>query len=195
MNKDDGFYWVNEPATWRKEANCLSFTTDNKTDFWSKTWYGFERFSGHFYGVDVVGDFTFQVRVRADFTTLYDQAGIMFLADKDHWLKAGVEFNDGAPAIGSVLTLQHSDWATAPFPPDAKADEFWMRLTRKGDALRLQYSTDGKTWPLLRLAHFPRSDRCAVGVMSCTPERGGLSSQFDNFFIGPASDKDLHDLS
>lgn len=187
------FYWVNEPRDWQREAGKLSVTTDANTDFWRKTWYGFERFSGHFFGADVVGDFSFQVKVRAEFEALYDQAGIMLLGDAHHWLKAGVEFNDGAPAIGSVLTLQHSDWATGVFPGDAGT--FWMRLTRRGDALRLQYSADGQHWPLLRLAHFPGFDQLAVGVMCCTPERAGLRVQFDELQLTPPLDKDLHDLT
>ncbi|MFW0766655.1 DUF1349 domain-containing protein [Trabulsiella odontotermitis] len=187
------FCWVNEPHSWRRENDTLWVTTDEGTDFWHKTWYGFERFSGHFYGCDVKGDFTFQVKICGDFNTLYDQAGIMLMQDKDHWLKAGIEYNDGAPAIGSVLTLGHSDWATGLFPGDAAL--FWMRLTRKGDSLRLQYSADGKSWPLLRLAHFPGSGKCSVGVMCCTPERGGLSVRFDDFLLAPAFDNALHDLS
>lgn len=187
------FYWVNAPRQWRQEDGALLVTTDEKTDFWNDTWYGFKRFSGHFYGADVSGDFTFQVKVKAAFSALYDQAGIMLLADPNHWLKAGVEINDGAPAIGSVLTLGHSDWAPGIFP--ASADQFWMRLTRKGDALRLQYSADGQTWPLLRLAHFPADKACAVGVMCCTPERGGLAVRFEDMMLTPALDKDLHDLS
>ena len=99
------FQWINEPATWSEEDGSLSVVTDEETDFWRETWYGFERFSGHIYATEAAGDFTFQVRVRADFSTLYDQAGIMLMQDARHWLKAGIEYNDGAPAIGSVLTL------------------------------------------------------------------------------------------
>ena len=110
------FQWINEPATWSEEDGSLSVVTDEETDFWRETWYGFERFSGHIYATEAAGDFTFQVRVRADFSTLYDQAGIMLMQDARHWLKAGIEYNDGAPAIGSVLTLGTSDWATGIFP-------------------------------------------------------------------------------
>ncbi|QKJ87615.1 DUF1349 domain-containing protein [Paramixta manurensis] len=187
------FYWINEPQHWQQSGTALSVTTDAKTDFWSQTWYGFKRFSGHFYGCEVIGDFTFQVKVKADFSALYDQAGIMLMTDEDHWLKAGIEFNDGSPAIGSVLTLEHSDWATGHFP--ASADVFWMRITRKADSLRLQYSTDGKSWPLLRLAYFPASEKCRVGVMCCTPERAGLVVKFEDFLLTGALDKELHDLS
>ncbi|MCT4713949.1 DUF1349 domain-containing protein [Enterobacteriaceae bacterium H18W14] len=190
---DTQYHWLNEPQNWSLDKDVLSVVTDHNTDFWQKTWYGFERFSGHIFAREVTGDFTFQVRVRADFTTLYDQAGIMFMADEKHWLKAGIEFNDDAPAIGSVLTLGHSDWATGVFPGEAK--EFWMRLTRKQDSLRLQYSTDGQQWPLLRLSCFPEREKCAVGVMCCTPERGGLAVQFDHIQLTPALDKTLHDLT
>lgn len=117
----------------------------------------------------------------------------MLMVDESHWLKAGIEFNDGAPAIGSVLTLGHSDWATGVFPGNANL--FWIRLTRKGDSLRLQYSADGKTWPLLRLAHFPVANKCRVGVMCCTPQRGGLAVNFEDIVLSDALNKDLHDLS
>jgi len=186
------FYWLNEPQQWRDTQGKIEVLTDGNTDFWRKTWYGFERFSGHGYVRDVTGDFTFQVRIQARFSELYDQAGVLLVADDQNWLKAGIEFNDGAPAIGSVLTQVFSDWATGIFTGDA--GDFWLRLSRKGDALRLQYSTDGRVWPLLRLCHFPHP-RCAVGVMCCTPERSGLAVSFTEMALTPLLEKELHDLS
>jgi len=186
------FNWINEPEEWQYENGTLQVITDDKTDFWQKTWYGFSRFSGHIFAADVADDFTFQVKVCADFNTLYDQAGIMLMIDEHHWLKAGIEYNDGAPAIGSVLTRENSDWATGIFPGDPRM--FWLRLTRKGDSLRLQYSTDGEHWPLLRLGWFPRGP-AKVGVMCCTPERRGLAVDFQDMTLTPPVDKDLHDLS
>ena len=116
----------------------------------------------------------------------------MMMADEQTWLKAGIEFNDDAPAIGSVLTLTHSDWATGLFHGDPRT--FWLRLTRKGDALRLQYSTDGERWPLLRLGYFPPGP-VKAGVMCCSPERGGLAVAFQDIQLSPPLDKALHDLS
>ena len=186
------FSWINEPQQWDYQNDKLTVVTDDHTDFWRKTWYGFERFSGHIYATDAADDFTFQVKVCADFNTLYDQAGIMLMADDQHWLKAGIEYNDGAPAIGSVLTLGHSDWATGIFSGDPRT--FWLRLTHKGDSLRLQYSTDGRHWPLLRLSYFPAVS-VKVGVMCCTPERQGLEVEFLDITLTPPLDKALHDLS
>lgn len=41
---------VNEPANWKVSQGCLAVTTDQKTDFFQKKYYGFERDSGHFLG-------------------------------------------------------------------------------------------------------------------------------------------------
>ena len=42
------FHWINPPAVWREENQQLSVVTDQNTDFWRETRYGFTRFSGHF---------------------------------------------------------------------------------------------------------------------------------------------------
>lgn len=95
------FAWINEPATWQCQNGTLQVTTDDKTDFWRETWYGFERFSGHVFATEAEGDFTFQLKICADFTTLYDQAGLMMIGDEQHWLKAGIEYNDARPPLAA----------------------------------------------------------------------------------------------
>ncbi|QEY64252.1 DUF1349 domain-containing protein [Metapseudomonas lalkuanensis] len=193
MNDSTQWRWLNEPATWRLEADRLTVVTDANTDFWQETWYGFRRQSGHVYGCDISGDFTFELKVEGDFTELYDQAGLMLMLDERCWLKAAIEFNDSQPMISSVLTNPSSDWAPGIFPGDAGC--FWLRLTLKAGSLRLQYSTDGLHWPLLRLCAFPSEKRYFVGAMCCTPERQGLAVTFSEMRVSAASDKTLHDLS
>lgn len=185
--------WLNEPATWVLEDNVLRVTTDASTDFWRGTHYGFVRDSGHCFGARTEGDFTAQVRIRGGFESLYDQAGLMVRIDEANWVKAGVEFTDGALLLSSVLTVGQSDWAVG--SSLATAGEFWLRATVSKGVLKLQFSTDGKTWPLLRLAPFPVAQSWLVGPMCCTPERAGLVVDFADFEVGPPREKDLHDLS
>lgn len=187
------FSWLNEPPQWSVNDDSLHVVTADNSDFWRETWYGFTRHSGHFYYREVSEDFTFQVKVNAEFSALYDQAGIMIAIDEQQWLKSGIEFSDGQPMMGSVLTVGHSDWATGVFPADA--GQFWMRITLKNGCLRLQYSADGISWPLLRLCRFPQASHYRIGVMCCTPERAGLSVIFSEINLTPALDLDLHDLS
>ncbi|MCY1447636.1 hypothetical protein D9M71_642660 [compost metagenome] len=95
--------------------------------------------------------------------------------------------------ISSVLTNPSSDWVPGIFLGDARC--FWLRLTLKAGSLRLQYSTDGLHWPLLRLCSFPKGESYFVGAMCCTPERQGLSVVFSDMYISSPLDKALHDLS
>ncbi|CAN5499249.1 DUF1349 domain-containing protein [soil metagenome] len=185
--------WLNEPKQWHQESGALTVVTDHKTDFWRETHYGFSRDSGHFFHCATAGDFTAQLRVRATYDALYDQAGIMVRLDAAHWAKAGLEMSDGSALLSSVLTVDRSDWATGAYGQDPT--DFWMRATVAKGVLRLQVSSDGKTWPLVRLAPFPAASRYAVGPMCCTPERAGLNVRFSDFRITPPLGKDLHDMS
>ncbi|WP_223508308.1 MULTISPECIES: DUF1349 domain-containing protein [unclassified Pseudomonas] len=186
--------WHNAPQHWRLAANGeLHVNSDAQTDFWRETQYGFIRDSGHFFGFKTSGDFTAQVRVKGDFSTLYDQAGLMVRVDSQHWCKAGAEVSDGALQIGCVLTLGKSDWSVGRF--DHSVPEFWIRMTVQAGVLRVQYSQDGHTWPLLRLCPFPVHDSYWVGPMCCTPQREGLQVEFSQFHVGAPLGKDLHDLT
>ena len=185
--------WLNEPRQWAQDAGALTVVTEARTDFWRETHYGFTRHSGHALLAGRQGDFTASVRVQGEYETLYDQAGMLVLVDERNWLKAGIEYSDGAPMLGSVLTRGTSDWATGPFP--GSPSDFRMRVTVERSVLRVQASTDGRHWPLVRLCPFPDAARYQVGPMCCSPERAGLKVRFSQWSIGGPLGKDLHDLS
>lgn len=189
---DDGI-WLNEPADWRIDSDHLHVVTDKSTDFWRETHYGFTRDTGHFYSVKTPGAFTAQLRIRARYEQLYDQAELMVRVSATEWIKAGIELSDGLPMVSSVLTSNQSDWSTAPYGDDAS--DFWLRATVKEGVLRLQVSADGMHWPLMRLCPFPVASSYSVGPMCCTPERAGLNVEFSDFTISGPTSKDLHDLS
>lgn len=185
--------WHNEPQEWSEQDGVLNVATDGGTDFWRETHYGFTRDSGHFFALETSGDFTAQLRVQARYEALYDQAGLMVRVDEQRWVKAGIELSDGRAMLSSVLTDERSDWATAPYAHDAR--DFWMRATVRQGVLRLQVSNDGVTWPLLRLAPFPKAASYRVGPMCCTPERSGLRVRFSDFRLSTPLDRELHDLA
>jgi uncharacterized protein len=185
--------WLNVPETWELDDGRLRVVTDARTDFWRETHYGFTRDNGHFFGRDVAGGFTAQLRVRARYDALYDQAGIMVRLDARNWIKAGIEQSDGRALLSSVLTVGRSDWATGTYGDDPT--DFWVRATVSGDVVRVQVSPDGQRWPLARLAPFPRAASYLVGPVCCTPERAGLEVEFSAFEVTPPLGKGLHDLS
>lgn len=185
--------WLNRPGRVAASGDMLAIVTDKGGDFWRETHYGFTRDSGHFLGFETGDAFTAQLRIRGDYQTLYDQAGIMVRLDARRWVKAGIELSDGRAMLSSVLTDGRSDWATGPYAGDAR--DFWMRATVAKGVLRLQVSSDGRHWPLVRLAPFPDAAHYRVGPMACTPERAGLAVRFSDWSLTPPMNKDLHDLS
>lgn len=185
--------WLNEPAVWEATETGLTLTTAANTDFWRETHYGFTRDSGHFFGVPAGNGFTARVRVQGEFRSLYDQAGLMVRIDENRWVKTGVEFTDGERFLSTVITDGKSDWSVS--KPFRQLEDFYIRITLSNGAMRIQASSDGTVWPLLRLAPFPVVSRYLVGLTACTPERAGLEVCFSEFSVGEALTTDLHDLS
>ncbi|MCO6052355.1 DUF1349 domain-containing protein [Mesorhizobium sp. RP14(2022)] len=187
----DDFEWLNAPLQWSGGPQALSLITGERTDFWQSTFYGFERDDGHAFLCPVTGDFTVSAVVLGAYSALYDQAGLMLRIDKRTWIKAGIEFTDGLMHFSVVVTRGVSDWSVVPLPEASPSEPVTMRLTRHGDAVRVQYSIAGKTWQMARLAPFP-DGAAQVGVMACSPERAGFEAQFYDLTVGPPIARQLH---
>jgi uncharacterized protein len=182
--------WLNEPPVWEANKEKLRVVTGANTDFWRVTDYGFIRDNGHFYYEQRTGDFTLQARIDGKYQALYDQAGLMIRLDPFNWIKTGVEYTDGSPHLSAVVTREFSDWSLLPMQ---SASPVWLRLTRLNSAIRIQYSTNGISFSLLRLAYFPPSNDVLVGLMSCSPERAGFSVEFSEFAITEPVVRGLHE--
>jgi regulation of enolase protein 1 (concanavalin A-like superfamily) len=186
------FTWLNPPPRWSGDAGGLELETGEGTDFWRETFYGFVRDSGHAWLAPVAGDFSLAARFRGGYEALYDQAGLMLRRDAREWIKAGVEFTDGAMHFSVVVTGPRSDWSVIPLPEATPATEVAARLTRHGDAVRVQYALDGGPWRMARLAPFGDGPALA-GVMACSPERAGFRARFEGIEVGPPIARRLHD--
>jgi uncharacterized protein len=178
--------WHNRPDVWSESEGVTRVTTNDATDFWRHTHYGFVRDSGHFRYREVKGDFSADVRVRGAYTTLYDQAGLMLRYDSDHWIKAGVEFTDDVMQFCVVVTNQWSDWSLIPLPDAPQDVDLGINLVRIGPAISIRYRLNQGKPRLARIACFPVKDTTQIGMMCCSPERAGFEAEFHGFKIGPA---------
>jgi uncharacterized protein len=187
----DQMSWLNPPASTSLAAGTLQVTTHDRTDFWRRTFYDFTRDTGHFLHQTVTGDFTAAVTVQGDYTTLYDQAGLMLRLSDTHWIKAGIEHTDGAPVFSTVVTNGWSDWATMALPFDAATIR--LRLTRHAEAIRVQVAHPDGHWIMARLAYLPPDMPAQIGIIACSPERSGFTARFSDFTLGPAIPRTLHE--
>ena len=177
--------WLNEPREWKADGGNLSFVTEDQTDFWQATFYGFRHDNGHFHYREVDGEFTAEVVFSARYEAHYDQAGLMLRTGPGDWIKAGVEFAHGRATLSSVLTKSVSDWAIG--PEIRPIERIHLRLTHKGGAVCVQWK-DGGRFQTLRLGAFAARDKLMIGPMACSPTRAGLKVFFEDFRIGPAVD-------
>ncbi|MFO0344798.1 MAG: DUF1349 domain-containing protein [Labrys sp. (in: a-proteobacteria)] len=188
----DAMTWLNPPMACSQEDGAIAVKTAGATDFWHDTFYGFRRHSGHFLHRTVSGDFTASVRFDGRYEALYDQAGLMIRADETHWVKAGIEYTDGACFLSCVVTNGHSDWSV--FPLQAPSGPLSIRLTRHGEAIRVQYCDPGDgRWKMTRLGYLAPTPSIEVGIMCCSPEREGFEVTFSDFRVGPPIDRTLHE--
>ena len=189
-----GMKWHNEPPQWSIEGASIKVRTGRNTDFWSRTFYGFIRDDGHFLFQPAATEFTAEVAITGKYECLYDQAGLMLRVDERNWLKAGIEYTDGAMHFCVVITRDgYSDWSLVQLGSSARRD-FRVRLTRHDEALRIHYREAGKSWQMARLGYLAMPEEVQIGIMCCTPQREGLDVEFSNFAVGPAIARQLHDV-
>jgi regulation of enolase protein 1 (concanavalin A-like superfamily) len=181
--------WTVAPAAVRVDGSDLLVRPRENSDLWQVTSYGFVHDDGHGLLVDLPDGTAVEVSFLADFTAQFDQAGILVRADETHWVKSGVEFADGAPQVGAVVTRDVSDWSTAPFP-EWHGREVTVRVSRSGDALTVRARAGGD-WQLVRLAPIDPALTWRAGPFCCSPTHGGLEVRFTGFAVGPA-DSALH---
>jgi uncharacterized protein len=182
------FTWLNPPASWRRSDGDLVVITDDQTDFWRKTEYGFIRDNGHFAYRTVAGDFSVEVTWAAKYRTRYDQAGLMLRLDAQRWIKTGIELVDELMTFSTVVTQDTSDWSLLPLSKGVDGAAVRARLVRKGSTVSTAWWRPEGHWQTTRVAGFPSAPVCQVGVMCCSPQRGGLEVRFSDFAVtaGPS---------
>ena len=172
--------WLNEPAEWTALCNGLSARSEAKTDFWRKPDDGEVRQSGHFYFDSVAGDFTARVKISGEYSSQYDQAGLMVRIDDKTWLKCGIEFLDGKQFASAVVTRDCSDWSITPV---SNPRAVWIQCDRKATTLTVCYSLDGVEYEMIRQSYLPGKSVQQVGMMLAAPQGDGFDVLFEDFLL------------
>lgn len=189
--------WVNPPGKSKITSRRISIVTSPYTDFWQRTYYGFQNDNAHALLLALAENFSFSCRVRFEYRHRYDQCGIVIYQNSDNWFKASVEYeNDRFYRLGSVVTNHgYSDWATVDIPATKK---IWYRLSRRGPDFLVESSTDGKIYRQMRIFHLhilgdTSVEQCShdqlagqeaeirAGIYACSPEDSSFLASFDCF--------------
>ena len=188
VNWGDG-RWTTEPESVAAAGDDLLVTAVEGSDAWRHTSYGFVHDTEHALVAPFARETAVEVTFTAAFEAQFDQAGVYLVADAENWIKAGVEFADGTPQVGAVVTRGRSDWSVAPVPEwlDRRVT---IRASWSGDAVTIRARVEAEDWRLVRVVPWDVAD-CEAGPLVCAPTRGGLTVRFHRWSTS-AADATLH---
>lgn len=178
------FYWLNPPQKWELAHERLSIRTEPKTDFWQRTYYGFQNDNAPAFLRSITGDFTFTVKTTFDSNIQFDQCGVIIYQNSDNWFKASIEYeNKQIARLGSVVTnLGYSDWATTDISAEVRT--MWYRLSRRGSDFLIENSEEGKEFSQMRIFHLHQPlPEVHFGVYACSPLESTFEAGFTDFCL------------
>lgn len=188
---DPSLTWLNQPlsATFEGDAG-LKVVPKPGSDYWCKTYRDppANRASGHAL-VYTLPKKTQQCILQTDFSmkdyARFDQAGVMVHVDDRHWLKAGLEMENGIPNMSAVVTNMESDWNLFAWPSRAAK----MRVTVKRYSSLCECTVecmgDEGTWSIFRDACVNLSGDEAevkVGLLCAAPSKENDADGMEAFF-------------
>jgi len=172
--------WFFEPDRHNISPKKITISTNPKTDFWQRTYYGFQNDNAHLlYNTTNEQYFSFTVKVCFEYKSLFDQCGIGIYQDSENWAKAGIEYhNNETMWLGSVITTRgFSDWATTDI--DSKINSVWYRLSRRKSDFLFEYSLDGVSFRQMRIFHLLNcEEEINFGLLACSPSQSSFDAVF-----------------
>ncbi len=183
--------WTNPPADVQVSSDgILHATAVEGSDAWRHTSYGFVHDTEHALVAPFAPGSSMEVEFGTPFSQQFDQAGIFVRASDERWVKAGIEFADGVPQIGAVVTDGRSDWSATRAPEwiDTRAV---FRVSWADDALTIRARRTGTDWQLVRVLPFDAQAGVSAGPFLCAPTRSGLTVPFLDWRSGE-QDSSLH---
>lgn len=185
-------HWFCPPKQYEVTEHSMRMITDSYTDLWQRTYYGFQHNNAHILYHEISGkSFTFTVKCRFNYKTLFDQCGIVVYLDSDNWFKACIEFHDEQVMwLGSVVTKNgYSDWASSEI--NASNKMAWYRLSRRNTDYLIEHSPDGKNFKQMRIFHFgEEGKKIKVGLMAASPGNSSFEAVFSDMTITPCGWED-----
>jgi len=160
--------WINQPQRFTIGQESITITTEPNTDFWQRTYYGFQNDNAPALLLNSDRNFSFTTRVSFNYQARFDQAGVIIYSDRDNWFKASVEYETPEMSrLGSVVTNQgYSDWATTDI---STITSIWYRLSRRGADFLIEHSLNGEDFKQMRIFHLSILGDTNTAAVKLTP--------------------------
>ena len=172
--------WFSQPKQYKIQREQVTITTDPGSDFWQRTYYGFQNDNAHvLLNSTEEPYFSFTAKVSFQSDTLFDQCGLAIYQNSGSWAKACIEYHDEKESwLGSVVTNRgYSDWATAEI--SSSVTSMYYRLSRRESDFCFENSLDGIHFHQMRIFHLEEGGgEIHFGLMACSPGKGSFEAVF-----------------
>mmetsp|Transcript_16297 Transcript_16297/g.35736 ORF Transcript_16297/g.35736 Transcript_16297/m.35736 type:complete len:738 (+) Transcript_16297:24-2237(+) len=174
-------FWTNKPKKLNEVGAKYILKTLPQSDCFRRT----EK-SGNdnasFYWFKAEGDFDVIVKIKGNFRSPYDKAGIMLREDDKNWVLSGIEFFNGELNHSTCITRGVSDWSLSPVPAEA-SDGLWICVKRIGGKVECFFSLDIKKWVQTRQGLFSNAQTVKVGIAAACPMGEPFKVVFERFRV------------
>ena len=174
-------FWTNKPKKLNETGAKYILKTLPRTDCFRRT----ER-SGNdnasFYWFKTEGDFDVIVKIKGNFRSSYDKAGIMLRENERTWVLSGIEYFNGELNHSTCITRGISDWSLSPVPTEAK-DGLWICVKRTEGKVECFFSLDVRKWVQTRQGLFTDAKTLKVGIAAACPMGEPFKVVFERFRV------------
>lgn len=178
-------FWINKPKKFAIIKNKIIITTEENTDLWQRTYYGFRNDNAPALLIKTDEKY-FSFTIKTDFNSKnqFDQCGVIIYQDSNNWFKASIEYeNEDYQRLGSVVTNNgFSDWATTDIEANIKSMHY--RLSRRESDFCIENSIDGKSFNQMRIFHLFQGDKeVNFGIYACSPSSSSFNAEFSEISV------------
>lgn len=168
----------NEPLRFSTNENSIVIEAGQKTDMFRdpNATYNTDNAPKLLFLPD--SNFVLTASIEHSFSSKWDGGALVLIADSAHWIKFCYEKDyTGARRVVSVVTDNISDDCNSVSLPGNKV---YYKMAKADNVITLYYSTDQKSWFLVRHLQINFKDPLRVGFLAQSPTGQHCEVKFDD---------------
>jgi len=171
--------WVVPPASWSFSGGELIVMAGPKSDLFLDPRREYSVNNSPRALFQPAENFLLSGRVSVAFLADYDAGVLMIYGSDDRWAKLCFEYSPSKkPTVVSVVNNGLSDDANH---AELESEEVFLRVAGLGkNTYAFHYSTDGRSWHLVRYFSLPSREGCRVGLSVQSPTGAGCRVVFSD---------------
>ena len=176
--------WQNTPNSWRVEhGNRLTIRSGKETDWFVDPFDGTTHNTAPMLLFVPGRDYVLNAKVEVAFNSKWDAGALMVWADEHHWGKLSFELSPAKqPTLVTVVTRGLSDDCNS---VAIQGNTVHLQIAKSGSAYVFYFSSDGKSWQVLRVFSLGEDLSPKVGFESQSPDGNGTEVNFSEIHYSP----------